>query len=281
MRRLDHESCNCENHLLTLLLTILVPMQLLADYVLEWRSPDSTYLTIEYPEEVLFHRSLLDIDGDGIAEIPLKVRQDGLGFHFLFYDGADYSLAWSYTSPGREVFYGFADVDGDGTKEAFLGYDPVIAVDLQTRLVEWEFEGSCEAIFDFDNDGHEEIVLQVGGYDDGHVEIWGCDTINAVLDEPQKSIPVKAKLSQNYPNPFNPATTIRFQVQKTGSVKLSIYNSVGQLVRTLVDETKKPGDYTVRWDGRNHHGAKVASGTYFYQLTVGDFTSAKKAILLK
>lgn len=93
--------------------------------------------------------------------------------------------------------------------------------------------------------------------------------------------PSSVELNQNYPNPFNPATTINYMVATEGKVSLKVYNVTGQLVRSLINETKRPGNYRVRWDGKNDYGVKVASGTYFYQLIVGDFTSAKKAILLK
>jgi hypothetical protein len=89
-------------------------------------------------------------------------------------------------------------------------------------------------------------------------------------------------LSQNYPNPFNPQTTINFTVKEQANVSLRIYNVAGQLVRTLVDETKAPGvAHTVVWDGRNNAGSSVSSGVYFYKLVTKSFTQTKKMVLLK
>jgi hypothetical protein len=89
-------------------------------------------------------------------------------------------------------------------------------------------------------------------------------------------------LSQNRPNPFNPTTTIDYTVREQGLVRLQIYNVAGQLVRTLVDEVRSPGDvHTATWDGRSNAGQTVSSGVYFYKLVTGDFVQTKKMVLLK
>ncbi|GMU84872.1 MAG: hypothetical protein AMXMBFR48_01140 [Ignavibacteriales bacterium] len=83
-------------------------------------------------------------------------------------------------------------------------------------------------------------------------------------------------LYQNYPNPFNPATTIAYSLKSAGHVKINIYNALGQLVTTLVDFEQTPGDYKVIFDA-----SKLASGLYMYQMTVDNFVSTKKMILIK
>jgi len=88
-------------------------------------------------------------------------------------------------------------------------------------------------------------------------------------------------LKQNYPNPFNPTTTIRYAVQFPSHVELNIYDSLGRLVRTLVDEFKGSGNYAVAWEGRDAAGNAVPSGVYFYRITIGGFTSAKKMMCIK
>jgi flagellar hook assembly protein FlgD len=62
---------------------------------------------------------------------------------------------------------------------------------------------------------------------------------------------------------------------------LKVYNILGQLVRTLVDEEKTPGNYDVVWDGKDDSGKEVSSGIYFYQLKTSDYTHTKKMVLLK
>jgi hypothetical protein len=88
-------------------------------------------------------------------------------------------------------------------------------------------------------------------------------------------------LAQNYPNPFNPSTRIKYSLARNSQVSLSIYNVAGQLVKTLVNETRTAGPHAVTWNGRDDRGAPVASGVYFYRLVAGDFTMTRKLTLLK
>lgn len=89
-------------------------------------------------------------------------------------------------------------------------------------------------------------------------------------------IPSNYNLYQNYPNPFNPATNIKIDVPIGDNVKLAVYNMLGQIVDILVDQYINPGSYLVKWDA-----SKLPSGTYFYKLIAGDFTSTKKLVLIK
>lgn len=74
-------------------------------------------------------------------------------------------------------------------------------------------------------------------------------------------------LRQNRPNPFGPATTIRYSISEPCRVKIGIYNLLGQVVCTLVDEKRTPGEYAVTWAGRNSQGQTMDSGVYFYRLS--------------
>jgi len=88
--------------------------------------------------------------------------------------------------------------------------------------------------------------------------------------------PIEYALEQNYPNPFNPSTTIKFAVPKESNVNLSIYNVLGELVSTLVNEPMKPGYYEY-----DFNASSLASGVYLYRLQAGSFVETKKMILLK
>jgi len=84
-------------------------------------------------------------------------------------------------------------------------------------------------------------------------------------------------LKQNYPNPFNHWTTIEYEVPADSRmVTLKVFNLLGQEVKTLVNEKRVTGRYSVTWDGRNSSGRQVASGIYFYVLKSGDFIQVKK-----
>ena len=89
-------------------------------------------------------------------------------------------------------------------------------------------------------------------------------------------IPTRFELSQNYPNPFNPTTKINFAIPKQGLVTMKIYDVLGREVRTLVNEVKQAGNYTV-----DFNASEFASGVYFYKLTSGDFSDIKRMILVK
>jgi hypothetical protein len=90
------------------------------------------------------------------------------------------------------------------------------------------------------------------------------------------NIPKTYALSQNYPNPFNPITNINFDLPRKDFVNLIIFNSLGQVVQTLVNETKEAGSYKVDFNASN-----LPSGAYFYRISAGSFVDTKKMILVK
>jgi photosystem II stability/assembly factor-like uncharacterized protein len=92
--------------------------------------------------------------------------------------------------------------------------------------------------------------------------------------------PDKFVLWQNYPNPFNPTTTIRYELPKTGKVVLTIYNLLGQEVKTLVNEIQTPGNKWITWHGRDNQGDVVGSGVYIYSIRTGSAIHARKMVRL-
>ncbi|MFH1866170.1 MAG: FlgD immunoglobulin-like domain containing protein, partial [Candidatus Eisenbacteria bacterium] len=88
-------------------------------------------------------------------------------------------------------------------------------------------------------------------------------------------------LDQNHPNPFNPSTTIHFRLLADEVVRLEVYGIRGQRVRTLVSGRRGAGLHSVVWDGTDDAGTRVASGIYFYQLTVGSERLGRKMSILK
>ena len=103
----------------------------------------------------------------------------------------------------------------------------------------------------------------------------------AIVNLISSKIPEKFLLSQNYPNPFNPVTKIKFDITRdlkpeTQNIRLTIFNSLGKKVTTLVDQRLSPGVYEVEFDGTT-----LASGIYFYKLEVEGFVQTKSMMLIK
>lgn len=88
--------------------------------------------------------------------------------------------------------------------------------------------------------------------------------------------PAEYSLGQNYPNPFNPATKIDFALPKSGIVTIKVYDMLGHEIKTLLNENKTAGVYSVDFDA-----SSLSSGVYFYTIHAGDFTASKKMTLVK
>ncbi|MCK5120274.1 MAG: T9SS type A sorting domain-containing protein, partial [Candidatus Latescibacteria bacterium] len=96
-----------------------------------------------------------------------------------------------------------------------------------------------------------------------------------------KALPAEFALSQNFPNPFNSATIVKYRLPEESYVSLSVYNTQGQLVRTLVESRQEPGYKSVRWDGGDESNREVAAGIYLYHIQAGKFSQARRMLLLK
>ncbi|MBT5328954.1 MAG: T9SS type A sorting domain-containing protein [Gemmatimonadetes bacterium] len=92
--------------------------------------------------------------------------------------------------------------------------------------------------------------------------------------------PDRFNLEQNYPNPFNPSTTIRYALAAPTSVRLKVYNSLGQHIKTLVDASQAAGAQEVIWDGTDHANQPASAGTYIYELATEHSTLQRPMLLL-
>ena len=199
-----------------------------------------------------------DVDNNGLLDFVFGTRQstpNGI-IHRLAYQGGSItdSLNWKLTVIDSLIdtivvqydITAMADVDGDGLDEVLYSGTPRGALPT---------------------DPPPPIVIL-------SVDLTG-------IDQGQTTVVEDFKLEQNYPNPFNPETQIRFTIPRALPVRLNVYNIRGQLVRTLVNSAMTAGSHTVRWDGLDNHGVKVASGVYVYSIKAGEFVQAKKMTMLK
>jgi hypothetical protein len=104
----------------------------------------------------------------------------------------------------------------------------------------------------------------------------------AVASVPEEDGPegLGSCLSGNAPNPFTTSTVIAFSVGREAGIEVTVFNTAGQRVRTLVDEVKPPGRYVTTWDGRDALGSRVSPGVYFYRLKSASYTSVRKMIVV-
>ncbi len=93
------------------------------------------------------------------------------------------------------------------------------------------------------------------------------------------ALPQETTLKSNFPNPFNPLTRIRYDLKEAIHVQIQVFDMLGRSVVTLVDEVQPAGEQSVVWDGRNHAGEEVASGTYFYKMTAGNASDVQRMVL--
>ena len=159
-----------------------------------------------------------------------------------------------------------------------------------------------DALITTNENGKGKSTLTLGnlpGTNTVHVSVEGSAEAFAILTiEPASTVePLSKRLAtlgdikrtallQNYPNPFNPETWIPYQLADDADVTLSIYDQRGHFVRRLDVGRQKSGDYQDKenaayWDGRNQNGELVTSGTYYYQLRAGDYTSLRRMAIVK
>ena len=118
------------------------------------------------------------------------------------------------------------------------------------------------------------------------VKVSGDDRVVFVnryeyLSTEGEGVPVEFALHENYPNPFNPTTTLRFDLPEASNITLTIYNMLGQRVRTFNMNDTPAGYHSIKWNATNNYGEEVGAGVYLYQLQTKDFVKTRKMVLLK
>jgi hypothetical protein len=106
-----------------------------------------------------------------------------------------------------------------------------------------------------------------------------CGGLVAIEPSALNELPVNFRLYQNYPNPFNPVTKIKFDIPagfENSYVKLTVFNLLGEVVSSLMDQQMQPGSYEVDFDG-----SSLSSGTYLLKISAGNYTDTKKMVIIK
>ncbi|MGE5458149.1 MAG: T9SS type A sorting domain-containing protein, partial [Methanococcaceae archaeon] len=103
------------------------------------------------------------------------------------------------------------------------------------------------------------------------------DAASGVLNvDPREKGNLKYALEQNYPNPFNPSTRVKYSIAEDTKVRITVFNTLGEVVKVVLDQTQKQGNYETTIDMKG-----FASGIYFYQLNTERYSEVRKLVLIK
>ena len=231
-----------------------------------------------------------DLDGDG--DLDLAVANAGSGNVSIFKNNGDgtFQSAVNYGAGSYPVSVFCGDLDGDADLDLAVANGGSRNLSILKNNGDGTFQSAVNygagdypsSVFCANLNGGSDLDLAVANPFGNNVSILFNRSIQSYVEEETDAQEVTSFfLLQNYPNPFNLSTKIEFALAKSGFVSLNIYDILGRKVRTLVSEGLSSGYKSVLWDGKNDGRKDVASGIYFYQLRIGDFSEAKKMLLLK
>ena len=226
------------------------------DFGYDYFGIESYYNDTGDPEAVYNGVSGDPITG-GFFDNPYETWWDG-GIHLepeSFW--ADYIIPGN----GEGIFFGVVDNDCYGVRNT-IG-------DAKTVYLSFMAEASCEFYEDsvVVSDNFRTLITNI-------CEWFEIPVVSA--ENPAIANPLQFELYPNHPNPFNAETTISFYLPRSAEVNLSIYNTTGQLIETLISDFSQSGNHRTTW-----RAERYSSGIYFCRLKTGDFESSQKLLLLK
>ncbi len=172
----------------------------------------------------------------------------------VFYLQDNKLFANTYNSKGETIVDKFIIHDAENEVVKYLSFKP------NGNKVLFGWSGKQKGEYDFDT----------------YCVSYDIDLLTEVEKNNTTDIITEYKLEQNYPNPFNPTTTITYQIPEYNFVKLVVYNTLGQIVTTLVNEQQSSGKYSIQFNASN-----LPTGVYFYQLESGNYKLTNKMLLLR
>jgi hypothetical protein len=175
---------------------------------------------------------------------------------------------WPFTNGARTTNYAISasplHPTGSGSEDSYFTVTSGEAIVDSVQFQMWT-DGSTALLLEYFLPVHY-------GFDSG-------TPADPVGNEPTR--PESFTLKQNHPNPFNPSTVIEYAMHKKSHVTITVFNSLGQKVKTLIDEPMDVGPHTAYWEGVDSDGKPVSTGVYFYKFESDDGSETKKMILVK
>jgi hypothetical protein len=255
-----------------------------ADYVFAWNSASLPLAGFPIgPINAINNQVALgDLDGDPMPELMIDDNTTAGVYLAYNHDGTPLS-GWPIYATGTTFFNMpcLTDVNRDGILD-IVGAAREGTASPFTNVYLWNTGIAYN---------RSKLTIPVWQYNVAHDGVYGRPSLVDVKEE-SAELPAEFRLYQNYPNPFNPTTRIRFTLtplsplpvgEGTGvRTSLKIYNLLGRELATLVNEVhpvngvKQPGTYEVTWDATG-----LSSGVYYYVLRAGEFTAARKMLMVK
>jgi len=224
----------------------------------------------------------------------LSIRLDGLNF----FRGINYTFPTeTQIAPGEYIVlasnpvefekrYGFKPFDEFSGQLANNGETISLQNTTNDTLISIQYDDKYPWPNSADGDGYSLVLREENAYTDlNNAKNWRASKIingspgkneNATVVEAPEVFPTVFYLYQNYPNPFNPSTVISWQLSVGSNVELSIYNILGQKIKTLLNKPMPAGYHEVEFNGEN-----LSSGVYLYRIQAGEWQDVKKMVLIK
>jgi len=223
---------------------------------------------------------------------PLKLDQYPM-LHICDASGANQILYFNVKLEDSEskLSYSLPPVPPSGLFDARFADDYRITEKDETLILlqssHYPITISCSNLPE--EDTYQYFLEEILKYEETNVHILQENEMIKIFDSQIKSlklskikqVPQKFVVHQNYPNPFNSMTGIKYSIPNDSKVEITIYNTLGQRVKTLISQDKKAGNYEVFWKGDNNTGQRIGSGIYFYMVKAGNYRDIKKMVFIQ
>ena len=203
----------------------------------------------------------MDVDGNSFTGVVLDDTNTTLSF--TIHNQSSYSQSYTYTLSDNNGWFNVSSdtVNIEDNEHFIVTLEPMVEPDSVTSLTMdiWPI--------------YHEYAMKSMNYDVYHVD--------GILSEMEPNIPTEYALFHNYPNPFNPITTLRYYLPDDMNVKITIYDIMGRVVKTLINSSQNAGYKSSQWNATNDAGQPVSAGVYLYTIEAGQYRQTKKMVLLK